>query len=331
MNFINLIGLHIKQINKVVVLINLFRVSELLFLGIFVFISITNKNVSKALDRLKPNKALKIYLNFYNDRKELYKEFKDDKKGYVYMIVNKLNGKCYVGSTRSIKVRLYNYFNLTHHASQSGRPISSAILKYGLVNFAFIILEEVDLDLFNLEERETFWIKEIKPEYNAIKEAARNLSVPHLLDTVLKISENRSSGVVYIYDEFQKLLVIVPSLTSLAVSLGNKSITISLRRAMESGSLFRSSWYLSKHPFNLDEKPLMEFSSLEYSDLIEKMKSQKHIRKAIFVFKDGEFICKYNGIMEAEKALNISHDTINDNIEKNSAYKGYRFSLHRIK
>jgi len=52
------------------------------------------------------------------------------------MIVNKLNGKCYVGSTRSIKVRLYNYFNLTHHISQKGRPISSAILKYGLVNFA---------------------------------------------------------------------------------------------------------------------------------------------------------------------------------------------------
>lgn len=300
-------------------------------MGSFILLNIVNKNITNALDRLKPNKALKTYTNFYNDRKELYMEFKGDKKGYIYMIVNKLNGKCYVGSTRSMKVRLYNYFNLTHHLSQKGRPISSAILKYGLVNFAFIIIEEVNLEMYNLEERETFWIKQIKPEYNAIKEAARNLSVPHLLETVLKISENRSSGVVYIYDEFQKLLVIVPSLTSLAVSLGNKSITISLKRAMESESLFRSSWYISKYPFNLDEKPLMEFSSPEYSDLIEKMKSQKHIRKAIFVFKDGEFFCKYNGIMEAEKALNISHDTIKNNIEKNSTYKGYRFSLHRIK
>lgn len=112
------------------------------------------------------------------------------------------------------------------------------------------------------------------------------------------------------------MLVTIPSLTSLAVLLGNKSITISLKRAMVSGSLFRSSWYISKHPFNLDEKPLIEFSSPEYFDLIEKMKSQKHIIKAIFVFKDGEFICKYDGIMEAEKALKISHDTINENIEK---------------
>lgn len=299
-------------------------------MGSFFLFNIKNKNILNALDKLKPNKALKIYTNFYNDRKELYKEFKGDRKGYIYMIVNKLNGKCYVGSTRSVKVRLFNYFNLALLEAQKRRPISSAILKYGLVNFAFIIIEEVNLEVDNLEERETFWIKLINPEYNAIKDAARNLSIPHVIETKLKISKNRSSGVVFIYDEFKKLLVIVPSLTSLAVSLGNRSITISLKRAMENESLFRSSWYITKYPLNEDEKPLMEASSPEYSELIEKMKSQKHIRKAIFVFKDGEFICKYEGIMEAESALNISHDTINSNIEKNTTYKGYRFSLHRI-
>jgi hypothetical protein len=72
-----------------------------------------------------------------------------------------LNGKCYVGSSRSIKtsptesLRL-NYFNLALAAAQKGRPISSAIIKYGLVNFAFIVLEKVDLNVHNLEERETF-------------------------------------------------------------------------------------------------------------------------------------------------------------------------------
>jgi hypothetical protein len=40
--------------------------------------------------------------------------------------------------------------------AQKGRPISSAILKYGLVNFAFVIIEEVDTDLYNIEERETY-------------------------------------------------------------------------------------------------------------------------------------------------------------------------------
>jgi len=125
-------------------------------LGSLFLFNIKNKNILNALDRLNPNKALKIYTNFYNDRKELYKEFKGDRKGYIYMIVNKLNGKCYVGSTRSVKVRLFNYFNLALLEAQKRRPISSAILKYGLVNFAFIIIEEVDLEVDNIEERETF-------------------------------------------------------------------------------------------------------------------------------------------------------------------------------
>jgi hypothetical protein len=34
--------------------------------------------------------------------------------------------------------------------------------------------------------------------------------------------------------------------------------------------------------------------------------------------------------MSAEKALNISHDTIKENIVKNTIYKGYTFSYHRI-
>jgi hypothetical protein len=291
-----------------------------------ILLNIVNKNIINTL-----NKALKVYNNFYTDRKELYKEFKGDKKGYIYIIINKLNGKCYVGSTRSIKVRLYNYFNLALLEAQKGRPISSAILKYGLVNFAFVIIEEVDLEIHNLEDRETYWIKKIKPEYNAIKEAARNLSVPHLSETKLKISISRSSGIIYVYDELKRLLVIVPSLSSLAISLGSSSISISLKRSMQNETLFRSCWYISKYPFGEKDEPIMGISSPEYSKLIEEMKSKKHIRKAIFVFKDGEFYRKYDGLLEAEKDLNVSHDTINANIENNTTYKGYRFSLHRIK
>ena len=137
-------------------------------MGSFIFLY-KNKNINNVLDKLKPNRPLKVYNNFYNDRKELYKEYKGNKKGYIYLIVNKLNGKFYVGSSRFIKVRLANYFNISHLNSQKGRPISRAMLKYGLTNFAFIILEEVNLEVDNLEERETFWIKQMKPEYNAVK------------------------------------------------------------------------------------------------------------------------------------------------------------------
>ena len=107
-------------------------------------------------------------------------------------------------------------------------------------------------------------------------------------------------------------------------------MTISLNRAIRGRSLYRSSWYISKVPFKVDEMPLMEVPSQEYTNLIIQMKSQKHILKAVFVFKDSEFLCKYDGVMSAERALNINHVTISKNIVNNTVYKGYRFSYHRI-
>ncbi len=290
----------------------------------------SNKNIQYVLDRIKPINVLKVYENFYSDRKILYKDFKCDSNSYIYIIVNKLNGKIYVGSTRSMKNRVSNYFNLAHLASQERRPISSAMLKYGLVNFAFIIIEQVDTSLHNIEVRETYWIKHLMPNYNATKEAARNIGASHTSETKLAISIKKSKGSIYIYNEFKQLIVIAPSMVSLAILLGSKSICISIKRAMNEGSLFRSSWYLAKEPFNIKDKPLIEVGTDAYTDLINQMNSQKHIRKAIFVFKDSEFICKYDGVMAVAKALKLSHDTIKKNIVNNTTYKGYRFSYHRI-
>lgn len=209
----------------------------------FFFYPIINQNILDVLDRLKPEKCLGVYENSFNDRKKLYKQFKGDFKGRIYTIVNKLNGKIYVGSTRSLKNRLQNHFNLSNKLAETGGPLSKAIIKYGLVNFAFIIIEEVDLDLQNLEDRETYWIGRLKPEYNATKEAARNVGALHSDEVKFIISKNKpkSSGPVYIYDELKQLLAIAPTLISIAVLLGSKSISISLNRAIREKSLFRSS------------------------------------------------------------------------------------------
>ena len=288
-----------------------------------------NKHILSVLDKIKPSICLKIYENFYADRKTLYKDFKGDTNSYIYLIVNKLNGKIYVGSSRSLKIRVSNYFNLSHLASQKGRPISSAMLKYGLVNFAFLIIEQVDTSLYNLEVRESHWIKCLNPEYNATKDAARNIGASHTSETKLAISMKRSKGAIYIYNEFKQLLAIAPSLISIAILLGSKSISVSISRAIKEGSLFRSSWYLAKFPINNDEKPLIEAGSAAYEDLINQMKSQKHA-KAIFVFKNEEFLCKYDGIMIAAKELKLGHYTIKKCIVNNTTYKSYRFSYHRI-
>jgi hypothetical protein len=173
----------------------------------------------------------------------------------------------------------------------------------------------------------------LNPEYNATKDAARNIGSSHTDVTKLLISTKKSCrrpGSVYIYNEFKQLLAIAPSLTSLAVLLGNASISISIKRAIKDELLFRSSWYFSLVPFNGEENPLIEVPSPDYTNLITQMKSQKHIRKAVFVYKDNKLLGKYDGIMSVEKALKISHDTVKKNIENNTTYKGYNFSYHRI-
>jgi hypothetical protein len=87
---------------------------------------------------------------------------------------------------------------------------------------------------------------------------------------------------------------------------------------------------LTKEPLNIDDKPEIEVNTEAYADLINRMNSQKHIRKAIFVFKDSEFICRYDGVMAAAKSLQLSHNAIKESIVKNTTYKGYRFSYHRM-
>lgn len=63
----------------------------------------------------------------------------------------------------------------------------------------------------------------------------------HTSETKLAISLKKSKGSVYIYNEFKQLLVIVPSMTSLAILLGSRSICVAIKRSIKEGSLFRSS------------------------------------------------------------------------------------------
>ena len=74
------------------------------------------------------------------------------KKFLIYEIKNNINGKSYVGqfSGKSFE----KYFG-------SGKLIKSAIKKYGIENFSKIIIEECN-SKEELNQREIFWIKELK-------------------------------------------------------------------------------------------------------------------------------------------------------------------------
>ena len=86
---------------------------------------------------------------------------------YIYQIVNKINGKIYVGKTEfSIEKRFAEHCSDAFKDRNEKRPLYAAMRKYGIENFYIELIEETD----NPEEREIFWIEQkrsFKNGYNA--------------------------------------------------------------------------------------------------------------------------------------------------------------------
>jgi group I intron endonuclease len=82
----------------------------------------------------------------------------------IYLITNEINGKKYVGMSNKIDRRFMEH-KTPKNINNKTTVLCKAFRKYKIENFRFEILEIVDsIDL--LDEREVFWIKELKPEYN---------------------------------------------------------------------------------------------------------------------------------------------------------------------
>lgn len=79
----------------------------------------------------------------------------------IYIIVNRINGKRYIGLSGDMKRRFVEHRSRTKGNCPS---LYAAFAKYGVSNFDFLILEPCVTSL--LLEREAFWIATLKPEYN---------------------------------------------------------------------------------------------------------------------------------------------------------------------
>lgn len=69
----------------------------------------------------------------------------------------------------------------------------------------------------------------------------------------LKMIEANSKYPVYVYNSFKKLLVIYPSVKTLASLIKSNHATIV--NIIQNGTLFRGEWYFSSVPFNLSDTP----------------------------------------------------------------------------
>lgn len=144
------------------------------------------------------DKSLKPVFIFEDLRDENIKgKIKDQTKDLsgVYLILNKITKDFYVGSASTGKLftRLYRHLiNLT-----GSKIVKLAVNKYGIDNFAFIVLEtftekttvENNKELLDVED---FYLKSLLPNYNILTEAGSSFGYKHTELDRIKMKTNYS-------------------------------------------------------------------------------------------------------------------------------------------
>ena len=82
----------------------------------------------------------------------------------IYKITNTITGDFYIGSSKNVKERWTNHKCPSICNRYPSNQMYQDFQKYGLDNFVFEILEEVEVD--SLKETEQEFIETLKPTYN---------------------------------------------------------------------------------------------------------------------------------------------------------------------
>jgi group I intron endonuclease len=102
--------------------------------------------------------------------------------GGVYMIVNLITDEIYIG--RAINGKMGNRFHKHLYGGSGSIRVWRAVKKYGLDNFAFVVLETVSKtltteDIKYLLAMENKYINLVKPEYNIAPQAGNTFGYKH--------------------------------------------------------------------------------------------------------------------------------------------------------
>lgn len=248
-------------------------------------------------------------------------------------------------------------------------PITRALLKYGQSSFSLLILEYVEpafltaretffithvMPYYNVLKQgySSLGYKHTEEAKKLLSELAKNrvhsdetkgliaravtgennpfYNRNHSMESKLRMIEANSAYPVYIYNSFKELLVIFPSVKTLAKLIKTNHSRLVL--IIKEQTIFRGEWYLSNIPYNISDIPkITDWNSKECEELLLNINSNSHILKAVFVYDlNKNFIGKFDGVMAAQKALKISHSTIKNYAKVGGVYKGYIFSYERL-
>ena len=83
-------------------------------------------------------------------------------------------------------------------------------------------------------------------------------------------------------------------------------------------------------PYNVKDRPqIKEWESSR--TLLKNIINNNHITRAVFVYDNQmNFLFKYDGVTDAQRALNINHSIIKKYAELDGIYQDYIFSFKRL-
>jgi len=82
----------------------------------------------------------------------------------VYMIINTKNGKRYIGSSKNVRIRMWDHRAELRHNYHANYLLQNDWNEYGEDSFEYSIIEVCNID--DKFVREKFYIDTLKPEYN---------------------------------------------------------------------------------------------------------------------------------------------------------------------
>ena len=320
-------------------------------------------------DNTKNLKAVKVYDNFKEDRIKIINEEKG-RSGVYFLINQVNNHTYVGSSINlASRMRNYLNKAFLKSKQNINMPIIKALLKYDYVNFSLWILEYVEpafltaretfyithvMPYYNVlkEGYSSLGYKHTEETKKLLSELAKNrvhsdetkgliaravtgennpfYNRNHSIESKLRMIEANSAYPVYIYNSFKELLVIFPSVKTLAKLI--KSNHSTLVKNIQEQTILRGEWYLRNIPYNLSDTPrIADWNSKECEKLLLNINNNSHILKAVFVYDiNRKFLDKYEGVMAAQRALNISHSTIKKYASVGGVYNGYIFSYERL-
>jgi group I intron endonuclease len=115
----------------------------------------------------------------------------------VYMIVNKINNKMYIGKTCNPHKRWSAHRWQWTHQKYPHFPLYKAMKKYGISNFEFEILEQFSTEI-NAFEAEICWISYLKScgiiLYNCTNGGEGVSGLQHSYESKIKMSKSQTKS-----------------------------------------------------------------------------------------------------------------------------------------